>query len=1093
MIERLEESHFLAVVGSSGSGKSSLVKTGLLRGLEMGLLPQAGSHWCIIDFRPGGAPLRNLAKKMLEAERTGPVKAGLEAPQADAEVSDIDVDLMRGFLMHSPRSVIEWHQSQPWLRDSNLLLLVDQFEELFRYDGYEEREEAEAFVALLLESAQSARPRDAEGESKPRLRLYVTLTMRSDFLGACSLIEHLAEEINNGLYLTPRMTREQCREAIKGPARVCGFTVDEGLVNRLLNDLDQFAPWEGSDKSDQLDRIAKRADQLPLLQYTLNRMWELARGKSSNGNVVLRLEDYLSPEIRGLSGALNSHAREILGESGEAKARISPEDRPIVEAMFRALTVGPTVAEAVRRPTKLDELVQICGGNAATVKRVVDVFRESGCNFLSLSDDGIVDISHESLIRQWKHLAKWLEDEANAARLWRGLLDLRDRYDGRVLLQEEQLPEYKRLRDDKAINWAWAARYDQKAAPYSVKDEERETKARERFDQAIDLINRSEARIERDRLENERREEETRRREQEARENNLKAEAKERELQLMAEAKGREIALERGKARNMRLGLIAASILFVVSVGAGGLAYRQYGLAEAERKATVGLFMETFLSYEKEIKIIRESGAYYYSVQDNSQITRIAQACMFRTDLRDEAAAKAFLETKYDLCDALAGLYLTTKSEKDALQSGLKYAQEAHQTALRLAKLEPSEKAQFKLAKAYLRLGDAYLIKGDITTPDPPDKVDTPSDPTTARTAFNEYLRVMQALAENDKALDKEEWQRELSQAYDRVGDLAVTVNDLKSAKESYSKKEQVTLRMIKYHEKDTDQSSSIYWNGDEALNHLNLGDIDLLLDQHENAHARFKDLIEIATKLNAKDPSNKWQWYLALGHERLADTMIKNGWKKRLAGETTSIGNDALDHYQKFLTLASDLATRDSENAKWQRGQAIAYERIGDAYILIGQLDKAERHYQTDAAIAQSLLQNDAANTDFKRDVAISQMKLGDVFAARGQWDKALEKYGDYQGRADELVKADVGNADWQRDYAVSFAKMGNVLLELKKTPEAKAKFADCIEVVDKFKKSIKSYDPRNDLSLPVRELCEAGKKKAGADDDVQPSAGTK
>ena len=130
-------------------------------------------------------------------------------------------------------------------------------------------------MTLLLESAREA-----------GVAIYVTITMRSEYLGACSLIEGLSDAINAGLFLTPRMTREQCREAIVGPAEVCKFEIEPALVNRLLNDLADFATWDGRDDNDQLDRITRRADQLPLLQYTLNRMWLRARERSSDRRIT---------------------------------------------------------------------------------------------------------------------------------------------------------------------------------------------------------------------------------------------------------------------------------------------------------------------------------------------------------------------------------------------------------------------------------------------------------------------------------------------------------------------------------------------------------------------------------------------------------------------------------------------------------------------------------------------------------------------------------------------------------------------------------------------------------------------------------------
>src|SRR5258705_9872531 len=161
MVDRLAATRFLEVLGSSGTGKSSLVRTGLLDALELGLMAKAGSRWKIVDFRPGGSPLKNLARRLLETEHGE--ETTYVAPQ--------DVDMLRAFLARGPRAVIEWCSGH-LAKDGNLLLLVDQFEELFRYQSYAGREEAEAFVALLLESA---REMDA--------RIYVTITMRSEYLG----------------------------------------------------------------------------------------------------------------------------------------------------------------------------------------------------------------------------------------------------------------------------------------------------------------------------------------------------------------------------------------------------------------------------------------------------------------------------------------------------------------------------------------------------------------------------------------------------------------------------------------------------------------------------------------------------------------------------------------------------------------------------------------------------------------------------------------------------------------------------------------------------------------------------------------------
>ena len=170
MVDRLAYSRFLAVLGASGSGKSSLVKIGLLDALEIGLLTRAGSRWIVADFRPGDRPIHNLAEGLLRAS------APNLADQQDGE----DARFLRAFLMRGPRSVVEWCEAGNLPERTNLLLLVDQFEELLVYNTYAEREEAEAFVALLVESAKAP---------LSEARIYVAITMRTEYLGTAALID----------------------------------------------------------------------------------------------------------------------------------------------------------------------------------------------------------------------------------------------------------------------------------------------------------------------------------------------------------------------------------------------------------------------------------------------------------------------------------------------------------------------------------------------------------------------------------------------------------------------------------------------------------------------------------------------------------------------------------------------------------------------------------------------------------------------------------------------------------------------------------------------------------------------------------------
>ena len=192
MVSRLAATHFLAVLGSSGSGKSSLVNTGLLDSLELGFMAQAGSRWRIASFRPGGAPLRNLARALLATENGTSKQAGPSL--------DIDVNRLRSKLKNEPSSVSAWCDEGHLPKGTSLLVLVDQFEELFRYQNYAERDEAEAFRCTADRDQKSERLRKSARKGVSDLcddYHEIGISRRR------SLLPGLAEAINEGAFLPP--------------------------------------------------------------------------------------------------------------------------------------------------------------------------------------------------------------------------------------------------------------------------------------------------------------------------------------------------------------------------------------------------------------------------------------------------------------------------------------------------------------------------------------------------------------------------------------------------------------------------------------------------------------------------------------------------------------------------------------------------------------------------------------------------------------------------------------------------------------------------------------------------------------------------
>jgi hypothetical protein len=244
LLKKLQTSHFLSVIGPSGCGKSSLVRAGMISALAAGFLTQAGAHWRIAEMRPGERPLGRLAEALTSSLAMGP-EFGSGPDTAP---------FLQAMLRRGPLGLLEAMRETPLPEHANLLLLVDQFEEIFRFRDEGDADEADAFVALLLATAKQR-----------EVPVYIVITMRTDYLGECAFFSGLPEAMNDGQFLTPRMTREQSEAAITKPARVFGGTVDPTLVNRLLNDI-------GSDPN-----------QLPLLQHCLMRMWTRVSARLTAG------------------------------------------------------------------------------------------------------------------------------------------------------------------------------------------------------------------------------------------------------------------------------------------------------------------------------------------------------------------------------------------------------------------------------------------------------------------------------------------------------------------------------------------------------------------------------------------------------------------------------------------------------------------------------------------------------------------------------------------------------------------------------------------------------------------------------------------
>jgi hypothetical protein len=421
LTRKVRMSRFTAVVGASGSGKSSLVKAGVLHAL-------AEDGWRAVAAKPGSAPIARLAQALAAAEEGSDDLAEARAFRFEATLRGSAyglAEIAQALLPEAPR----------------LVMVVDQFEEVFRY-GEEAtgavraamREEGRAFVELLLAAAGRAQG-----------RLHVVITMRSDYFGDCSAHAGLAEAISASQYLVPVPLRDQLETAIREPIAASGACIDDPLVQRLLLDVEE------------------EDDRLPLLQHTLRRLWEAARGEPK------RLTEGDYEAVGRLAGSIDQKAERIVADLHDRHA----QDPATVERVMKALTTLDERDRGTRRPQRRSELLAVlddgrpdCEAVATSLDRVLAAFAAEEASFLQRGegDDPEVDIGHEALIRSWKRLAGpgldfkagWLREERQDGDEWRGLIR-RAISGGRLSFQDQR--RVFRWQRERRIGLAWSARY----------------------------------------------------------------------------------------------------------------------------------------------------------------------------------------------------------------------------------------------------------------------------------------------------------------------------------------------------------------------------------------------------------------------------------------------------------------------------------------------------------------------------------------------------------------------------------------------------------------------------------------------------------
>ncbi len=434
----LEQNKFLMVTGASGEGKSSLIFAGLIPNARAGFFKAKYTNWVVADFRPERNPVNNMAKAIAEKFDRNPATVETELRRGFSSM----IDLYTNSEFYIDENDGQWHdladqeKKDKKRKAANLMILVDQFEEFFTNpeNFYSEApsQDSQIVVNLILETARIA--------IKNNIPVYVVCTMRSDFIGQCSAFRGLPEYIGFSQFFVPRLKRKDLKQVIEEPAILSGNRISQRLIERLVYDL------------------SEGIDQLPILQHALSQVWLAAE----KGGIEMDLIHYAKvggmpvdelpdadqvlfnlwfaeqPEYKrkyfeqtGLNRVIDIHANILYETAWEYYNRKHPQKpvdqqttKRIIAIAFSCLTKIDN-SRAVRNRMTLAEIsgiINMPDYPSEVVGEILSIYRDEANSFIrpfrtedpqthKLLPVTVLDITHESLIRNWKKLNTWASQE----------------------------------------------------------------------------------------------------------------------------------------------------------------------------------------------------------------------------------------------------------------------------------------------------------------------------------------------------------------------------------------------------------------------------------------------------------------------------------------------------------------------------------------------------------------------------------------------------------------------------------------------------------------------------------------------------------
>jgi len=413
LVETLQANRFVALVGASASGKTSLIQSGIIPEL----LSDIKKEWIPVSIRPGPQPMLSLIRGFQQV-----------FPQ---KISDREVD---SFLENA--QTIKEFIAEKQLGNYHYYLVVDQFEELFTGPASIRKKkrngrnpETRQFIENLIGAVEDH-----------DTGIYVMLSIRSDFLDVCTSHRLLTDQINKSKYLLPQMSREALSLAITEPIHQSGASVAPGFEKYLLDELEDLNP------------------KLLFLQFALHHTWNHWVAREQPDQPV-SLEDF-----QAIGSVYDSWGRQL----EEAHDKLEYRQKLIGERIFKSIAFRTDHGEYIGWQSSIDNIARIAQCSVEEAIEVAEVFRNTGGPILGphgpagLTPESTVELSHECLITLWDRLQQWVDEEAESILMYLKLSEAAFKYQqGKVeLWKPPELQNAIAWRDLQEPNPAWGAQFD---------------------------------------------------------------------------------------------------------------------------------------------------------------------------------------------------------------------------------------------------------------------------------------------------------------------------------------------------------------------------------------------------------------------------------------------------------------------------------------------------------------------------------------------------------------------------------------------------------------------------------------------------------